>query len=326
MTDAVARHGLAHSGPVSASSDARSGHCRPPHKAALIGRLRDSIRRIERHTPHLDAKAAARLGEGDATPFSSALPAWRFGDQSIDALLPLGLATDGLHEVKAACRQPAAGASAGEWMTALGFAARLAARRIETGSDPAGGAAGGFIAWCWPRALAAEFGRPSAAGFARLGLDPARLLIIETARPADALDALEESLKASSLVLAIGVLDCLQPTPARRLSLAAGEAQTPCLLVTHPGAEAAPATATRWRVAQAPSAPHPFDPRAPGNARLSLSLERCRARPECVARPPLLVEWCDETRRFSLAAVVADHPAQARGAGIGAARSAVRAG
>lgn len=326
MTDAAPRRDLAHSAPVSAAT-AASNPCRPPpHKAALIGRLRDSIRRIERHAPRFDARAAPRPAEADAASRPSAPPAWRLGDQSLDALLPFGLATDGLHEVKAAGRQPAAGASAGEWMAALGFAARLAARRIETGSDPGGGAGGGFIAWCWPRALAAEFGRPSAAGFARLGLDPARLLIIETARPADALDALEECLRASSLALVIGALDCLQPTPARRLSLAAGEARTPCLLVTHPGAAAAPATATRWRVAPAPSAAHPFDSRASGNARLSLSLERCRARPECAARPPLLVEWCDETRRFSLAAVVADHPAQARGAGIGAARSAVRAG
>ena len=74
-----------------------------------------------------------------------------------------------------------------------------------------------WVLWCWPKALAGEFGLPSAAGFAHLGLDPSRLLIIETARASEALNALEESLKASSLAVVIGVLNEIELTPARRL-------------------------------------------------------------------------------------------------------------
>jgi protein ImuA len=147
-----------------------------------------------------------------------------------------------------------------------------------------------------------------------LGLDPSRLIIVETMRASEALNAIEEGLRAQSLAAVIGVLDEAELTPARRLSLAAGETATPCLLITHPASEPAGATATRWRVKRDRSAPHPFDSRAPGAARFSVALERCKARPESVAQPPMLLEWSDETRRFDLASIVADLPAQTRGA------------
>jgi protein ImuA len=181
-----------------------------------------------------------------------------------------------------------------------------------------------WVLWCWPRSLAGEFGSPSAVGFARLGLDPSRLLIVETARASEALNAIEESLRAQSVAIVIGALDEADLTPSRRLSLAAGEAATPCLLVTNPASEPAAATATRWRVKRQPSAPHAFDSRAPGATRFSIALERCKARPESAAQPAMLVEWSDETRRFDLAAVVADLPAQARGTGGGAFGPTVR--
>jgi protein ImuA len=238
--------------------------------------------------------------------------------------LPAGLAANALHEIKG---RPSAlhGASAADWMAGIGFAARLAVRRIDALAGPLRPkGAGPWILWCWPRALAGEFGSPSAAGFVRLGVDPSRLIIVETARQCETLNAMEEGLRAQSLALVIGALDEADLTPARRLSLAAGEAATPCLLITHPASEPAAATATRWRVTRQPSAPHPFDPRAPGASRFSIALERCRERPESAAQPAMLVEWSDETRRFDLASVVADLPAHARGAGSDAAPAAVR--
>ena len=245
-----------------------------------------------------------------------------------DELLPRGLETNSVHEVKGIA-SALGGASAGDWMAAIGFAARLAVRRVEALSAVRARAAPPsvtqpWVLWCWPRTLAGEFGAPSAAGLAHLGLDPSRLLIVETARAGEALNALEESLKASSLAVVIGVLDEIELTPARRLSLAAGETATPCLIVTHPASEPAGATATRWRVGRAPSAGHRFDPRAPGPSRFSAILERCRARPESASRPPLILEWSDETRRFGLASVVADLPAQTCGAQSGAFAATVR--
>ncbi len=71
--------------------------------------------------------------------------------------------------------------------------------------------------------LANELGRPSHAGLLQLGLDPSRILFVETPRAAEALVGLEEGLKSASIALAIGVFHELDLTPARRLSLAAGE-------------------------------------------------------------------------------------------------------
>jgi protein ImuA len=238
---------------------------------------------------------------------------WELGSPACDELLPKGLEPSALHEIKG---EPSAshGASAADWMAGIGFAARLAVRRVDAlaASRDTASTARPWVLWCWPRPLAGEFGSPSAAGIFRLGLDPSRLIIIETTRASEALNAIEEGLRAQSLAAVIGVLDEADLTPARRLSLAAGETATPCLLITHPASEPAGATATRWRVKRDPTAPHPFDPRAPGAVRFSVTLERCKARPESAAQPPMLLEWNDETRRFDLASVVADLPAQTR--------------
>lgn len=300
-------------------------------KEAVIQGLRSRILCLERHAPRRGARA---LQENGASPESGSSPAahapqrqepiWKLGCPAVDALLPAGLAANALHEIKGV---PSAkdGASAADWMAGIGFAVRLAVRRIE---GLAGRGKGEdrrpWVLWCWPKSLAGEFGSPSAAGLLRFGLDPSRLIIVETARGNEALNAIEEGLRAQSLAIVIGAIDEADLTPARRLSLAAGEATTPCLLVTHPASEPAAATATRWRVTRRPSAPHAFDPRASGATRLSIALERCKARPESAAEPAMLVEWSDETHRFDLASVVADLPAQASGTGRGAARTPLR--
>jgi protein ImuA len=272
-------------------------HCThsPLRKEALIGSLQAAITKIEGH----------ELCGGADCDRAAAL--WRLGCPAIDRLLPQGLDLGGVHEVKAAPHEN--GASAGDWMTGLGFALRLAVRRammarVHTQDAP-------WLLWCWPRSLAAEFGAPSAWGLAQLGLDPSRLLIVETARAAEALAALEDGLKSSSLGLAFGIFDEIALTPARRLSLVAATTGTPCLLVTHPAAAPSGATATRWRVGRHMSAPHAYDARAPGNARFRAGLERCRSQPESTQTRSQLVEWCDETRTFSLASGLAHRAADA---------------
>ena len=303
-------------------------------KDAVIESLRSRILHIERHAPRRGVSAAP---ENSPLPRSRRRLRWELGCPACDDLLPRGLEANSLHEIKGV---PSAvrGASAADWMAGIGFAARLAVRRIDTfaaseethasssmSGSGLGSGIGPWVLWCWPRQLAGEFGSPSAAGLASLGLDPSRLIIVETARAGDALNAIEESLRAQSLAIVIGIVEEAELTPARRLSLAAGETATPCLLVTHPASEPAGATATRWRVQRGGSAPHTFDPRAPGSPRFSIALERCRARPESAARSPMLLEWSDETRRFDLASIVADLPAQARGADGRAVPAAVRA-
>ena len=250
---------------------------------------------------------------------------WRFGCPEIDCLLPEGLDPGGVHEVKSSPH--AGGATAGAWMAGLGFALRLAVRRTlmaetnRAGTNRAGTNkdAAPWLLWCWTRALASEFGAPSALGLAHLGLDPSRLLIVEPARVSDALVVLEDGLKSSSLALVFGIFDDIALTPARRLSLAAAASRTPCLLITHPAAEPSAATSTRWRVQRRMSAPHDFDAQAPGRARFLVNLERCRAKPQNAQKHSSLLEWCDETRNFSLASGLADSAPDA-GAGDGSRR------
>lgn len=288
-------------------------------------------------TPLLPAVSPRHQSEED-----DFVAAWRFGAPAIDRLLPHGLDRHGVHEIKATPQTIASdssaglrrGASAADWMAGIGFAARMGQRhpdfcRAESLPREAANvsmrtspimhpprlkpalmkpsSSRPWMLWCWPRAMAAEFGQLSLAGLACLGFDPSRLLIVETQRAGDALIALEDGLKSSSVALAFGVFDSIGLTPMRRLSLAAGSSATPCLLITHPAADPGGATATRWRVKRQPSAPNAFDARALGSQRFSVALERCRARPESSAQSSLQLEWCDEASCFRVASGVADH-------------------
>ena len=273
---------------ASAAGEAGAGS-----QAAIIGTLRQAIERIERHVPRL---ASPRWQAGALQP-----PLWQLGCPLADQRLPeAGLAANAVHEVKGVASGSGAAA---DWMTALGFALRLGVRRLEAEAGQRG--AKPFVLWCWPKVMAAELGSPSAAGLAHLGLDPARLIMVETARAGEAALALEEGLKSGGVALVAGVLDEVGLTPARRLSLAAAAGRTPCLLVTHPQSGATGATATRWRIGREQSAAHPFDPRAPGARRFVFEIERCRAPRHGAGFAPLSVEWSDETHRFAVAAGLA---------------------
>lgn len=271
--------------------------------------LRAAIQKIEGHARL--APVAAAFETDDAR-------LWSFGCRAMDQRLPQGLDGSGVHEVKASAHP--SGASAGDWMAGLGFALRLAVRRKRMLVRAARGENGGslqngspWLLWCTTRAFAAEYGRLSAHGLRQLGIDPEEVLLVETAREDAALQALEDGLRSKSIGLACGVFDDVGLTPARRLSLAAGAAETPCLLITHPAAAPVAATATRFSVSRQRSGAHPFDPRAPGRARFAVRLDRCRAAAHVSSKPSLPLEWCDETHSFSLAAGVA-HRAFAAGA------------
>jgi protein ImuA len=178
---------------------------------------------------------------------------------------------------------------------------------------------------CWPAALAAEHGSPYGHGLVDMGHEPASLILVETARTRDTLWVMEEGLRSGALALVLGGVEAVGLTQSRRLALAAA-GRTPALLLTAPGAATTLAVATRMRVARCRSGPHPLDPRAPGPARFSLVLERCRDSPVMAEGTRLELEWCHGTHRFRLAAGLADGAARPRDTLAAAGARALRAG
>jgi protein ImuA len=249
---------------------------------------------------------------------SVGLPAqvgWTLGAPEVDGWLPgCQLDAASLGEIKPQ--------SYADTPAALAFALLLATRRLGMGcadnrSSPASSAVSkakspGLVVWCWPQRFARESGGLYGPGLAHLGLDPARLLLVETATPAETLWAMEESLASSSAAIVIGCLDTVALTPARRLALAAAAHRTPALMVTAARSAATAATSTRWRIATAPSAPHPFDPEASGDPRFKLTLERCRGTAVGAVSPSSVVEGSShDAYRFRVAAGMADRASEA---------------
>ncbi|WP_206599297.1 hypothetical protein [Methyloceanibacter stevinii] len=187
---------------------------------------------------------------------------------------PLGtLHQAGLHEIKPhAYRDTPAG---------LGFALSVIADIQKQGP--------GAVLWCMTQRHAQEWGRPYGPGLFKAGLDPARVLIVETRTADEAAWALEEGLKSSALIAGLAQTEIKTQLTARRLGLAARAAGTPCFLLTGHGEAKIPGTLTRWRIATEASAHIPFDTGAgfgegahfgegtPGPACWRLSLERSRA-------------------------------------------------
>ncbi len=264
-----------------------------PSSTDILQRLREVVGAIERRPPALDG-AVAPAPEG----------VWTLGVPDLDGCLgPLGLDCGGVHEIKPAVPVPAAGSWPSVCAAARRFALGLAVRRLA--SLPAD-RQGAPLLLCTSRHRTAELGTPFGPGLAALGVDPARLILVEPHKPADVLWAIEEGLRSAGLALVVGEIDDAGLTPARRLALAAERGVTPCLLLTHPHAGGIAATASRWRIASGPSAPHALDPTAPGTARLHVSLERCRGSPVAPRQVPFLLEWCDAAYRFRVAASLAD--------------------
>ena len=282
-------------------------------RTTLLAGLRARIHAIERHssfhTP-LELSAERLRPQGQ-----SASRLWTLGAPEIDQRFAGGLDVAAVHEVKPGRRE--AGVTAGDWVTALGFALRLAVRRLaQVRAQPSGSSA--QILWCWPASLARELGAPYGPGLAALGLEPSSCLLVETVRVADALWAMEEGLKSGSVAAVIGVLKDVELTPARRLSLAAAAHRTPCVLVTDPRSGAAGATATRWRSDGRTSAAHPFETSAPGASRRAVSLEHCRQSSVTPQASSLVVEWSNDTHRFRVAPALAHRTHAPRSTGRGA--------
>jgi len=144
-------------------------------------------------------------------------------------------------------------------------------------------------------------GRPYGHGFkTALGLDPARLILVETAQRKETLWAMEEALRSQAPAAVVGAIDSLDLKSSQRLHLAATDAGLPLLLLRPAPTLDASAAATRWRIGTAPAARDRFGLIA--QPRWHLQLERCRN-----GRPgEWVVEYDHVAHRFSLAAALAD--------------------
>ena len=163
------------------------------------------------------------------------------------------------------------------------------------------GGGGRLIALIAPAAWIAERGGLMARGAQAFGIPPARLLIVRSRTEAEALWALEEILRSGAADLAIGAVEGATLTQTRRLDMAAREAgATAALVRVRPGSPLS-AARRRWRISALPSAPDPWDDRAPGAPRWRAELLRRRdGAPGCWD-----LEWNDETARLDLVAGLA---------------------
>ncbi len=218
-----------------------------------------------------------------------------FGLAAVDShLAEGGLAGGALHEVVPQ-RQAA-------FPAALGFIAAFLARLFSPSP----------LVFILPAYTRRRHGRLSGHGLNALGLDPARLILVETAHRKDTLWAMAEALRSAAPAAVIGSIDKLDLKTSQKLQFAAGEAGLPLLLLRPTPTLETTAAVTRWRVGTAEAARDRFGLYA--RPRWYLQLERARN-----GRPgEWVVEYDHVAHRFSLAAALAD-PAFSRGASDGAA-------
>lgn len=285
----------------------------------VLAGLRAEIGNIERRSPQL---------AGNTVPDVPAEDAWTFGEAGLDARVgPGGLEIGAVHEVKpSALAQDTPAGWVALCAASRRFALALAVRRLST---LRGARRDAPVLVCTSVSQSAELGALYGPGLHGLGLDPARVIVAEPSKAADVLWAVEQGLASQGLAMVIGEVAQVDLTPARRLALAASRSLTPCVLLTHPRAGPAAATSTRWSIAPAPGSPDPLDQEAPGAARLSVSLKRCRTAPATPSwSAPLLLEWCDAAYRFRVASRVASRssregpPADWAGAALGSGKRA----
>ena len=163
-----------------------------------------------------------------------------------------------------------------------------------------------------------ERGRPFAQGLAPWGVAPERLVWIRAEREAEALWALEETLKSGAMAAALGCVEAPSFVATRRLDFAAREgAALGLILRARPTADLS-AARRRWRIAALASAEAAFDPLAPGAARLRAELVRRRDGPPAAWD----LERDDETGSLRLAAGLAGHGVAARAIGVARERAA----
>ena len=229
--------------------------------------------------------------------FSKPLP---FGLAALDSHLPEGgLTCGGLHEIV-----PEADAATA---SAFGFIVAVLGRLPKT-----------HPLVCVMPAYGRRFhGRLHGHGLNALGLDPGRLILVETANRKETLWAIEEALHSAAPAAIIGAIDKLDLRTSQRLQLAATDTGLPLFLLRPAATLESSAAATRWRIGTAEAARDRYGLIV--RPRWHLHLERCRN-----GRPGhWVVEYDHVAHRFSLSTAMAD-PSHARRASEEPLRAAVR--
>lgn len=202
---------------------------------------------------------------------------------------PLGLGQSGVHEV---CE-----ADFGDMGALTGFV--LAAAKLAPGA----------VFWVRQGKLKREHGRLLEAGLESLIRARRTILHAETRKLADTLWAVEEATRSSAVSMVIAELEDVDFTASRRLTLASARHGVPVILLMPWRREGATAASARWRVQPRPSAPNPYDPRAPGALRWRAVLERSREAP-FMAGHVFNLELDDETLSLRVVSgLAADAPA-----------------
>jgi protein ImuA len=232
---------------------------------------------------------------------AGALP---FGIAALDAHLPDGgLALAGLHEIVPETEN--------DLPAAFGFIAALLGGISREGAPVARP-----ILIALPRELSA-WGKPHGHGLQAFGLDPSRLILVETGDDRQLLWAAEETLRSGVPAAVAGATVAgIDLKTSQRLHLAARETGVPLLLLRPAWAMDTSAAATRWRIGAAAAARDRFG--LVTGARWRVRLERCRNG----RSGEWVLEYDHAAYRFSLPAALAD-PALSRG---GDAQSGARAG
>jgi protein ImuA len=207
-----------------------------------------------------------------------------FGLLELDRYLPKGgLALEAVHEIL-----PAA---AGDTASAFGFVVALLARMPQSGP----------ILFIASRRALADYGRPHGHGLNALGLDPARVILVEAGDERQTLWAVEEALRSGVPGAVAGAIGRgIDLKASQRLQLASRNPGVPLLLLRSAGAEGSSVAVTRWCIGSVEAARDRFG--LVTNWRWHVRLARCRN-----GRPgEWLVEWDHVAHRFRLAAAMAN--------------------
>ena len=233
---------------------------------------------------HLKAIASAVLTDYRVMPF---------GVAEIDGRLGGGLRAGALHEVA-----PDSAALADDAVATL-FVAGIAAREAAQLGTP--------VLWASCRT---DLYAP---GLAQAGLSVANVIYAQPRDDAALLAVIEDAIRDGTPSAVVGEVGKLSMVAARRLQLAAAEADLPVLLLRRRRARdqdplAEPSAAwTRWRVGAAPSAR--LAVAGVGRPRWTVELARQRAGGSF----SLIVEGCDETGRLAVPAALGHRAAETAG-------------
>ena len=272
-----------------------------PSAAGPFSSLRSSPQRIEDLRAYL--RRAEQGGLSSETTGETTVPAISFGIPGIDRHLPAGGLTRGaLHEL--------VGHSHNHMGAVTDFCIAILVRLLKTLPH----SRDRLILWCL-QDQAMDAGGLYPAGFAPLGLDPARVLAVRAKHDTDVLWVMEEALRCPALAAVVGEVKTADLTASRRLQLAAEASGITSLLLRPASDVLGPSAATtRWRLAASPSNPRGWAGglNEPGAVCWQATLFRCRGG----APGNWLMEWCDETGDLALAASVRNRPDRPRDASL----------